>query len=92
MDDEKVVVQEVRPAEVTKQSALRIFTGRFIVDFIETLAATLPIGVLFLPTNMQDVQKLALILGTPVVSALVSAARRGWPTLKDWLSPPEGRV
>lgn len=89
---DNVVVQEVKPANVTKKKALRIFVGKFIVDFIETLSGSLPVTLLFVPANTEDVQRLVLILATPTIAAAVSAARRGWPTLKKWLSGEEDEV
>lgn len=87
MDENKVEVQEVKPAVVSEGKAWRIITGKFIVDFIETLSISLPIGVLFLPTSMEDLQKLWIVLSVPVGSSVVSALRRNWPAIKKWISP-----
>lgn len=89
MPEDNVVVEEVRPAEVSKPTALRLFAGKFIVDFVETLAASLVMVQVFVPASMEDFKRLALILAVPVGSALISAARRGWPILREWLSPSE---
>ena len=85
MPEDMVEVAEVRPVTVTKPRAWRLVIGRFIVDFIETFAAML-VGVsLFMPSNSEDWQKLAIVLATPALSALVSAARRSWPAIRGWL-------
>lgn len=89
MDNDNVVVEEVRPAEVTKPKALRLFAGKFIVDFVESLGALLVGVALFVPASMADLQKLALLLFTPVLAAAISAGRRGWPILREWLNPTE---
>lgn len=91
MTNEKVEVQEVKPVSVSKGKAWRIFLGKFIVDFVETLSVSLPVGVFFFPASLDDVKKIALILSVPVGSALVSAARRNWPIIRDWLVPPDGK-
>lgn len=90
MPDDKIEVQEVKPVTVSKRQAWRIFAGKFIVDFVETLSVSLPVGALFLPASMDDLQKLWLVLSVPVGSSLVSAARRNWPTIRGWLTPENG--
>lgn len=80
-----VTVAEVQPVTVSKGAAWRLVLGRAVVDFIETFAAMV-VGVgLFMPANSQDLQKLGLLLVTPLVSALVSAGRRSWPAIRAWL-------
>jgi hypothetical protein len=85
--DGKVVVPEVATVSVSKPTALRLFVGSFIVDFVETFAALLVGVTLFMPANSEDWQKLAMILLTPAVSAFVSAGRRAWPQIRKWLKP-----
>lgn len=63
----------------------RQFVGKFIVDTIETFAATVGGVVLFIPANTEDWRKLAVLIGVPLASSVISALRRGWPTIKDWL-------
>jgi len=89
MPPDRVTVEEVAPVEVTKPKALRLLVGKFIVDFIETFAAAV-IGVtLFFPSNSEDWQKLAIVLGTPAISAFISAGRRAWPEIRKWLAGDE---
>jgi hypothetical protein len=81
-----VTVPEVKSVTVSKKSALRLFVGKFIVDVIETAAPSLAGVVLFVPGNTEDWKKLAIIVGIPLASAVLSAARRAWPAIKDWLT------
>jgi hypothetical protein len=83
--EEKVTVGEVAPVTVAKGAAWRLVIGRFIVDWVETFAALLVGVALFVPSNTEDVQKLALLLATPALSALISAGRRSWPAIRAWL-------
>ena len=83
--DKLVEVAEVKPVLTTKPKAWRLVAGRFVVDFLETFAALLVGVTLFMPSNAQDWQKLALVLATPALSALVSAGRRSWPAIRAWL-------
>lgn len=81
-----IKVPEAAPIQATPRHALRLFVGRFIVDFVETFAAML-VGIqLVIPTGVEDWKKQALLLATPAISALISAGRRAWPTVKDWLT------
>lgn len=87
MSADKVIVEEVAPVEVTKPKALRLFVGRFIVDFIETFAASVAGVALFMPSNAEDLQKIAAVLSIPAFSAFISAGRRAWPAIRKWLAP-----
>ena len=83
---DSVSVAEVGTVQTTPGHAIRLFIGRFIVDFVETFAASI-VGInLFIPANVEDWRKQALVLAVPAASALVSAARRAWPTIKAWLT------
>lgn len=85
MPPETVTVPETAPVQATPRRALRLFVGRFIVDFVETFGAMV-VGIqLFIPTGVEDWKKQALLLATPAISALISAGRRAWPSIKDWL-------
>lgn len=83
--EDRVEVAEVSPVVVSKGRAWRLIAGRFVVDFIETFAALLVGVTLFMPSNAEDWQKLAILLATPALSALVSAGRRSWPAIRAWL-------
>ena len=83
-----VAVPEVGTVNVSRPKALRLFIGKFIVDFIETFSglAAAVIGINFvLPLNMEGWQLLALQLVAPASAALLSSLRRAWPTIKKWL-------
>lgn len=90
MNADKVEVPEVAPVTVSKGKALRLFAGRFIVDFVETFAGIAGPTVLILaasPPGSIEGWKVALIqFGAPALSALISAGRRAWPTLRKWLA------
>jgi hypothetical protein len=82
---DSVTVPEERPVQATPGRALRLFIGKFIVDTIETFAATAGGVALFIPGNTEDWRKLAVLIGVPLASSVLSALRRGWPTIKAWL-------
>jgi hypothetical protein len=82
---DSVTVQEVAPVQATRGRAFRLFLGKFIVDTIETFAATAGGVVLFLPASTEDWRKIAVVVGVPLASSAFSALRRGWPTIKAWL-------
>lgn len=80
-----VAVPEGATAHVHRGRAVRIFIGRFIVDWIETFAALI-VGIqLFLPHNIEEAQRLLFVLATPLASASIGAVRRAWPWVREWL-------
>lgn len=84
-----VVVQEVAPATVSRGRAVRLFIGKFIVDFVETFAglAVAIVGINFvLPLNVEGWQLLTVQLAGPGSAALLSSLRRAWPTIRGWLT------
>lgn len=87
---DKVTVPEVAPVQVSKHKALRLFIGRFVVDFVETFAGIAGPTVLILaasPPGSIEAWKVALLqFGAPALSALISAGRRAWPAIKKWLT------
>lgn len=90
MSPENVTVPEVASVEVSRAKALRLFAGRFIVDFVETFAGIAGANVLIVaasPPGSVEGWKVAILqLGAPALSALISAGRRAWPTLRKWLT------
>ena len=85
-----ITVPETRSVQATPRGALRLFVGRFIVDFVETFGAMV-VGIqLFVPASVEDWRKQALLLATPAAAAFISAARRAWPTIKGWLLEQTG--
>lgn len=94
MSPEMVSVPEVKPAIVTRQRALRIFLGRLAVDYVETFtglaAAQLGLILVSPPLSADGWKLIAVQLAAPAFAAFVSSLRRAWPTIKDWLAPPEG--
>lgn len=93
MSDDKVTVPEVAPVQVSKPKALRLFIGRWIVDYVETFAGIVGPTVLILaasPPNSLDGWKVALVqFVSPALSAFISAGRRSWPAIKKWLTGEE---
>lgn len=100
MSPGNVVVEEAAPVKVTMRKAVRMWVGRFIVDYIETFLALIPAQALawFVTpqlnfSNVEDAKLAAVAwvvqLVGPAVSAAVSAARRGamtaWPSVRKWL-------
>jgi hypothetical protein len=87
-----VTVPEVRPAIVSRRTALRLFLGKLVVDFVETFAglAVAIIGINFvLPLNVEGWQLLAVQLAGPASAALLSSLRRAWPVIRGWLTGEE---
>jgi hypothetical protein len=98
--DDRVEVQEVAPVRVTRRQAVRIFVGRFIVDYVETFLGLLPVQVFaaFVTPQLRfstvEEAKVAamqwiLQLAGPAFAALVSAGRRAaqsipWAEIKAW--------
>lgn len=95
-----VTVPEVAPVKVSRGKAVRIWIGRFVVDYIETFIALAPAQILaFIITpqlhfsSLEEAKVTAIAwivqLAGPALSALVSAGRRSlvtaWPTIKAWL-------
>jgi hypothetical protein len=98
--DEKVTVEEAAPVRVTRGKALRIWLGRFVIDYVETFVALIPAQLLALIVTPQlhfssvEEAKVATItwivqLIGPALSAFVSAGRRSlmtaWPSIREWL-------
>jgi hypothetical protein len=85
-----VEVPEAASVWVGGRRAVRIFVGRFVVDWVETFAA-LVIGInLFLPHTVEELQRLIFLLATPMASASLSAGRRAWPAIRSWLLGENG--
>lgn len=97
---DEVLVPEVAAITVSRKKAIRIWIGRFIVDYVETFVALIPAVALSLVLTPQlrfsslEEAKLAAMawiiqLVGPAISALVSAGRRAlmvaWPAVKAWL-------
>lgn len=89
----EVVVPEVKPVTVSPRRALRLFLGRLVVDYIETFtglaAAQLGLILLTPPTSVEAWKLVAVQLAAPALAAGVSALRRAWPTIKNWLAPTD---
>jgi hypothetical protein len=99
--DDRVVVPEVAAVRVPFRRAVRLWIGRFIVDYVETFVALIPAQalawILTPQLNFSSVEdaKLATVawivqLAGPAISALVSAGRRSlitaWPSVRKWLT------
>ena len=96
----KVTVLEEARSKVSVKRAIRIWIGRFVVDYIETFIALAPaqlVAWLVTPqlnfTTLEEaklgaVSWIVQLIG-PAVSAWVSAGRRGlmtsWPSIRRWL-------
>lgn len=62
-----------------------LFVRKFIVDFVETaIGMIFAINIAF-PHSLSQAQQAAVIVGTAIASALVSAARRATPDFIGWL-------
>lgn len=101
MPGDQVVVAEVAPAVVSRKKAIRIWIGRFVVDYIETFVGLIPavmLAVLVTPqlhfSSLEEAKVSAMawivqLIG-PAVSAFVSAGRRSlttaWPSIRDYLN------
>lgn len=86
-------VPEVAPVQVSQKKALRLFVGRWIVDYVETFSGIIAPAVAIIvlsPPNSIEGWKVALIqFVSPALAAFVSAGRRAWPQIKKWLAPDE---
>jgi len=64
---------------------LPLWAKKFIIDTVETGAGIL-IGLTFIiPGNLDELRALGLVVGSALLGAVVSAARRVAPEAKDWL-------
>lgn len=97
---DRVEVPEAAPVLVSRSKAIRIWIGRFVIDFVETFVALIPAQILAAIVTPQlrlsnvEEAKLASIavivqLVGPLFAAFVSAGRRSmvtaWPAIKGWL-------
>lgn len=87
---DKVTVPEVKSVVVDKGTAVRLFVGRFLVDYVETFAGIAAPTILIIvasPPNSIDAWKVVLVqFASPALAAFISAARRAWPALRAWLT------
>lgn len=63
-----------------------LFARKFITDFVETaIALVFALNIIF-PTSADAARDVAIVVGTAVLSAAVSAARRAIPGFLVWLN------
>jgi hypothetical protein len=67
-----------------------LWVRKFIVDFIETGAATLLALTFVVPTTLEQGKEVALLVGAAVAGALIAAARRAAPEAIVWLKEKLG--
>lgn len=100
MPDDKVTVVESAPVRVSRGKAVRIWLGRFILDYLETFSGLIPGQLLALVVTPQlhfssveeakiFAMQVVIQLGSPAFAALISAGRRSgmsaWPAIKKFL-------
>ena len=62
-----------------------LFIRKFIVDFVETgIAAIFALTIAF-PTDVASARQMVVAVGFALLAALVSAARRAYPSFVEWL-------
>jgi hypothetical protein len=61
------------------------FVNKFIVDFVETAIAALFLLNIVIPNDIDQAKQMAVVVGTAVLGALVSALRRATPDFIGWL-------
>lgn len=66
-------------------NTLPLFIRKFIVDFVETAIATILALNLIFPTSISETKQVAITIGLALLSAAVSAVRRGAPEFVTWL-------
>lgn len=59
---------------------------KFLLDFVETgIALVFALNIAF-PASVADAKQVAIIVGSALLAALISAARRAIPAFLAWLS------
>ena len=71
-------------------NGIPIWLRKLAVDFIETALALVFALNLAFPTDVASGQQLALIVGSAILSALISALRRAIPGFLAWLNAKMG--
>jgi hypothetical protein len=64
---------------------LPLWVRKFVVDFVETGLAVLLALNLVVPGSLDEAKAEAAIVGSAILSALISAARRTAPDFIAWL-------
>jgi hypothetical protein len=67
-----------------------LWVRKFIVDFVETGAATLLALTFAIPTTLDQSKQVALLAGAALAGALIAAARRAFPEAIVWLKEKLG--
>lgn len=70
--------------------SIPLWARKLLVDFIETgLGLVFALNLVF-PTSIDDARQVAIIVGSAILSALVSAARRALPAFFAWVAEKLG--